>query len=30
VALLVPIAQLHETLPSLEKEGIAPDHLYDF
>ena len=30
VALLVPIAQLHETLPSLEREGLILDHLYDF
>jgi hypothetical protein len=30
VALLVPVGQLHETLPSLEQEGIQLDHLYDF
>ncbi len=30
VALLVPIAQLHEILPSLDEEGIQIDHLYDF
>ena len=30
VALLVPLGQLHETLPSLEKEGVQFDHLYDF
>ena len=30
VALLVPVGQLHETLPSLEREGLQFDHLYDF
>lgn len=30
VALLVPMGQLHETLPSLEREGVQFDHLYDF
>jgi hypothetical protein len=30
VALLVPVGQLHETLPSLEREGVQLDHLYDF
>ncbi len=30
VALLVPIAQLHETLPSLDREGLVLDHLYDY
>jgi hypothetical protein len=29
VALLVPVGQLHETLPSLEREGVPFDHLYD-
>jgi hypothetical protein len=30
VALLTPIPQLHETLPSLSAEGLVLDHLYDF
>lgn len=30
VALLVPIGQLHEMLPSLEREHLVLDHLYDF
>lgn len=30
VALLVPIGQLHEIIPSLEREGLTIDHLYDF
>ena len=30
VALLVPVGQLHQTLPSLEREGLQFDHLYDF
>lgn len=30
VAFLVPVGQLHETLPSLEREGVQLDHLYDF
>lgn len=30
VALLVPIGELHKTLPALKRNGIILDHLYDF
>jgi hypothetical protein len=30
VGLLAPVGQLHETLPSLERERLQLDHLYDF
>ena len=28
--LLAPVGQLHETPPSLEREGLQLDHSYDF
>ncbi len=30
VGLLAPDGQLHEILPSLEREGLQFDHLYDY